>query len=85
MGLPKRKKFKWSMQDEAIQNHVNNDRGLTWTSSNGKTQSIAIMDSNYIKNAIAKVERGEKNGGKFLLPVLKLELIYRQICNINEN
>lgn len=82
--LRKRRQPRWDLKSEIIQNHINNDRGLTWTSSNGRVQSIAVMDTNHIKNAIAKFERGELDNRKSIIPVLKMELQYRSVCEINE-
>ena len=84
MGLRPRRPPKWDLKSEIMQNHVHNDRGLIWTSSNGSTKSIAVMDINHIKNALAKIKRGELDNRKNMVPVLEMELLYRAVCDINE-
>ena len=83
MGLRPRKESRWDIENKDIQNHIHNDRGTVWVSSNGNNISIANMDINHLKNAIAKVERGELESRLHILVILKLELIYRQIYTIN--
>ena len=85
MGLKPRKPPKWDLKSEIMQNHINNERGITWTSENGNQQAIAIMDTNHIKNALAKIQRGEYEHKKNMAPVLEMELHYRSICEITEN
>ena len=82
--LKERKKPRWDLKSEVIQNHVNNDRGLTYQSSNGSIRAIYLMDTNHIKNAIGKFERGESENKKGIIPVLKMELQYRSVCEIKE-
>lgn len=79
MGLPKRKKSKYSKSSRAIMLHMK-ERGLVWSSSNGVKKSIAIMDSNHIKNCLNKIERGEfpDDRNKYI-SVFKMELIYRSL------
>lgn len=84
MGLKPRRPPKWDLKSEVMQNHVQNDRGLTWTSSNGSHKSIAVMDTNHIKNALAKIKRGELDNRKNMVPVLEMELLYRSVCEISE-
>lgn len=83
MALRKRKEFKYTLQSKIIKQHVN-DRLLSWTSSNGDMKKICDMDRNHIKNALAKIERGELDSRKAIVPKLKTELIYREIYNNNE-
>lgn len=84
MGLPKRKQFKWNLLNKEIQFHlgIRNNENFIWESSNGKKKLISEMDTNHIKNAISKFERGEYDWTKetFVQP-LKMELIYREIIN----
>lgn len=82
--LKERKKPRWDLKSEVIQNHINNDRGLIWQSSNGSIQAVSVMDTNHIKNAISKFERGELDSRKSMIPVLKMELQYRSVCEIKE-
>ena len=84
MALRPRRPPKWDLKSEIMQNHVNNDRGFIWTSSNGSTKSIAVMDINHIKNALAKIKRGELDNRKNMIPVLEMELLYRSICEKQE-
>lgn len=84
MALRPRRPPKWDLKSEIMQNHVNNNRGLIWTSSNGSTKSIAVMDINHIKNALAKIKRGELDNRKNMIPVLEMELLYRSICEKQE-
>lgn len=84
MGLRPRRPPKWDLKSEIMQNHVDNDRGLIWTSSNGSTKSIAVMDMNHIKNALAKIKRGELDNRKNMVPVLEMELLYRAVCEKQE-
>ena len=84
MGLRPRRPPKWDLKSEIMQSHVSNDRGLIWTSSNGATKSIAVMDTNHIKNALAKIKRGELDNRKNMVPVLEMELLYRAVCEKQE-
>lgn len=84
MGLPKRKQFKWSLSSKQIQIHtkVRKKDEFVWESSNGKQFYIEQMDINHIKNAIAKIERGEYDWSRErFLKLFKIELIYREIIN----
>ncbi len=75
MGLPERKKSKYSKSSRAITQHMNK-RGLVWTSANGSEKAIAIMDSNHIKNCLNKIERGEFSDNRDnYISVFKMELI----------
>lgn len=79
MGLRKRRKSKWDSSHAAIKHHSENDRGTVWTSQNGSSKSIANMDSNHLKNCINKIGRGEMDDRLWMLDILKMEEIYRQI------
>ena len=76
----KRKKFFMNIDDKAMKMHVELRRGIEWVSSKGVTYNMVDMDSNYIKNCINKIKRGEY-GQEIVqtLPIFENELIYRQI------
>ena len=85
MALRKRRKFKYSVGSEEMIKHSEHGRTTTWTSSNGNQVSVMDMDSNHIKNAIAKIERGELMLRENMIPILKMELIYRQLYTKSDN
>ena len=79
MGLPERKKSKYCKSSKAIMLHLK-ERALVWISASGESESIALMDSNHIKNCLNKIERGEFSEDKNkYISVFKMELIYRSL------
>jgi hypothetical protein len=85
MNFLKRKTFKWTMNDEFIIDHER-DRNIVWESTGGKKTTIMDMNINHLRNVISKMEKGQysKNIRSFIQPILKTELIYRDI-QINNN
>lgn len=82
MGLPPRKKLKWNLNSETIKFHKNFVRMVeVWESSNGSQKLYYEMDTNHIKNCIAKIKREEWKLD--CLANLEMELIYRQLINQN--
>ena len=84
MGLPKRKQFKWNLQDKNIIHHIKHNRGLKWESQNGKITLLKDMDRNHLRNCIAKAEREPNYVDLSVLEVLKLEVIYRELIKLKE-
>jgi hypothetical protein len=76
----KRKKFFMNIDDRAMKLHIQLRYSVEWVSSKGITNNITQMDTNYIRNCINKIKRGEYEKQIVQkLPVLENELIYRQI------
>ena len=82
--LPVRKKFKWNKDSSIIKRHHDLRDVFTWTSSNGRITPLPEMDSNHIKNALAKFERGESNCTDSEVLYLRRESMYREIYKINK-
>lgn len=76
----KRKEFFMNIDDRAMKMHVEIRDNIEWVSSKGITNNMVDMDSNYIKNCINKIKRGEFGQERVQkLPIFENELIYRQI------
>lgn len=77
----KRKEFFMEINHEVIQGHLNIRDNIYWMDSKGSSHNLPLMDINYIRNCVNKMERGDAdtNVTKEMLPWLKRELIYREI------
>jgi len=84
--LPKRKEFKWTLNDKRIIDHIDNDRYKIWESRNGTQTCLKDMDHNHIKNCEKMILRGG-DGREQCLIYLQTELIYRELLirQSNEN
>ena len=80
--LKERRKSKYNLDSKEIIDHLSHSRRIKWVSSKGKFILVKDMDSNYIKNVLNKIERCKLINKKYMVPVLKMELEYREICNI---
>ena len=80
MGLPERKKSKYRMEtQEDINLHLSR-RSIVWISSSGTGYSLPVMDSNYIKNCLAKIKNDSHfaiGKGHFVF-LMEMELLYRE-------
>jgi hypothetical protein len=76
----KRKSFFMSMGDKTMQEYVKVREKTIWTDSSGNDRMVWQMDSNYIKNCMNKIKRGEfvPDRDRYI-PLFENELIYRQI------
>ena len=79
MGLRKRKEFRWSIHYGKIPEHVEKNRDMKWESKNGKITMLKDMDTNHIKNCIAKQKREPSFIDGSVLEALELEIIYRTL------
>jgi len=69
-----------NIDDKAMKMHIELRHSIEWVSSKGIANYMVYMDSNYIKNCINKLKRGEFGQERIQkLPILENELIYRQI------
>ncbi len=79
--LKKRKVVKFNLSSKSMKRHSQIRKKFVWQSSKGSKHVIKDMDKNYIKNCIAKVERGEIQGRSLEIYNLKNELLYRELEN----
>lgn len=82
--LKERRKSKYSLESIEIIRHISIRGEFTWMSSKGELFFVKEMDSNYIKNSLNKIERDKLINKEYMVPVLKMELEYRAICNIKQ-
>tara|TARA_R110002051_G_scaffold63980_1_gene116534 strand:+ start:330 stop:623 length:294 start_codon:yes stop_codon:yes gene_type:complete len=82
----KRKGFKYSIKDPDMYRHIEAGRELIWESKNGKKILLRDMDYNHIKNAYAKMKRGEYDHWLLDFSVEKallMELRFREMIELS--
>ena len=82
--LPKRKPFKYNEKSKIIVEHGNQREDLTWQTSAGRILSLPEMDTNHLKNAIAKIKRGDHQNREHMLETLITEKIYREVYSLSK-
>jgi len=76
--LPKRRKSKYHEEHPEIVAHLKY-RNRIWESSNGRLTEIQDMDTNHIKNCIAKMKREQWK--EEWIGILKMELTFRRVVS----
>jgi len=76
----KRKEYKWNKISEELIEH-DKVRGFIYETSKGKKIPVKDLDTNHIKNILAKIKR-EEDWREQLTYMLKFELVYRQVHNL---
>jgi|TARA_R110000765_G_scaffold425629_1_gene538972 hypothetical protein len=80
----KRKELRFDKMSSEVQEHYF-FRHVIWESGSGKKTLLKSMDKNHIINVIKKHKRGDYKDpvDEEFMELLKMELIYRQVVNIN--
>ena len=85
--LPERKKIRLNKDSKSIKDHEWVRSSFNHVTSTGKAIDLRKLDSNHIRNILAKAQRDENyalNCGLSNLNVFSMELIYRKIHGINK-
>tara|TARA_B110000285_G_C14539802_1_gene344495 strand:+ start:29 stop:349 length:321 start_codon:yes stop_codon:yes gene_type:complete len=82
--LPGRKKFKLDKNSDEILRHEALRGIIQWVGSGNKTVNLVRMDTNHIKNAIAKFQRGELPMKEGAIMDLINEKMYREVHQIGK-
>jgi hypothetical protein len=83
--LPKRKEIKFTKDSQAMKDHEWVRQSFNHTTSTGKIIDLRKLDTNHIKNVLAKAQRDQMyriNTGLLNLKVLSMELVYRKVHGI---
>jgi hypothetical protein len=79
MELRKRKVFKYDMNSEEMKNHVMTRENFIWTTQQMKSIVLKDLDSNHLKNIVAKIKRGDHASKEMHLDTLQFEISYRAV------
>tara|TARA_R110000744_G_scaffold336193_1_gene441520 strand:- start:685 stop:987 length:303 start_codon:yes stop_codon:yes gene_type:complete len=77
MDLRKRKEPKYDISSGVFDDHLRIRNAFNWTTSSGNTIPLKEMDINHLRNAIAKINRGDHPQREHLGDTLSRELEYR--------
>ena len=77
MDLRKRKEPKYEISSGVFDDHLGIRDAFNWITSSGKTVPLKEMDINHLRNAIAKINRGDYPLRESLGDTLRRELEYR--------
>lgn len=80
----KRRKSTLNENSKIIIEHGKNRDKLIWISANGHSRTLPEMDTNHIKNAIAKIQRGDLEERRHQLQDLITEKIYREVLSVSK-
>lgn len=79
MDLFEKAEFHMSTDDAWFKQHQKVRQVKTWTSMNGSEALIMSLDSNHLKNIVAKIERGEHVEREDYLETMRAEVDYRYL------
>lgn len=83
--LPERKKIKFNKNSKSIKDHEQARSSYSHITSTGRIIDLKKLDSNHIRNILAKAQRDEDYAldcGLSKLNVFSMELIYRKVHGI---
>ena len=79
-----RKKSKYHEKSDLMLEHGRVRDDLMWTTSTGKNMTLPEMDTNHLKNAMAKIQRGDHKEREHMFETLKMEKIYREVYSLDK-
>jgi hypothetical protein len=81
MNILKKKEFHLTINSRVIKAHGLIRNAIYWESTNGDKKVYRELDTNHLKNIIAKIERGDLSNRLHQLFDLRNELDYRNLKN----